>query len=181
MKRCSVIPLILPILLTCLMTMSPALVQAVDTSDTRLLATPAITEGKIAFVYADDIWVAGADGVGAHGSPRTRGRSEILTFAPDGKQIAFTASYDGNVDVYIVPVEGGEPERLTWHPGDDIVRGFTPEGKVLFTSQRRSSRRGTRSFSRSASTVGCRRRCRFPPATWGRSRRMVRTWRTPPW
>ncbi len=26
--------------------------------------------------------------------------------------------------------------RLTWHPGDDIVRGFTPDGKVLFTSQR---------------------------------------------
>ena len=35
---------------------------AVDTSDTRLLATPAIAEGKIAFVYADDIWVADADG-----------------------------------------------------------------------------------------------------------------------
>jgi tricorn protease len=35
-----------------------------------------------------------------------------------------------------VPVEGGEPKRLTWHPGEDIVRGFTPDGKVLFTSQR---------------------------------------------
>jgi hypothetical protein len=37
-------------------------VQAVDTSDTRLLATPAITEGKIAFVYADDLRVANTDG-----------------------------------------------------------------------------------------------------------------------
>ena len=40
------------------------------------------------------------------------------------------------MDVYVVPVEGGEPRRLTWHPGEDIVRGFTPDGKVLFTSQR---------------------------------------------
>jgi hypothetical protein len=38
------------------------LVQAVDTSDTRFLASPAITEGKIAFVYADDVWVAGTAG-----------------------------------------------------------------------------------------------------------------------
>ena len=35
---------------------------ALDTGDTRLLSTPAITEGKIAFAYADDIWVADADG-----------------------------------------------------------------------------------------------------------------------
>ena len=36
--------------------------RALDTTDTRLLSTPAITEGKIAFVYADDIWVADSDG-----------------------------------------------------------------------------------------------------------------------
>ena len=36
-----------------------------------------------------------------------------------------------------VPVEGGVPTRLTWHPYPDIVRGFTPDGKsVLFASQR---------------------------------------------
>ena len=32
---------------------------------------------------------------------------------------------------------GGAPTRLTWHPGADMVQGFTPDGKsVLFTSQR---------------------------------------------
>ena len=36
--------------------------RALDTADTRLLSTPAITETKIAFVYADDIWVADPDG-----------------------------------------------------------------------------------------------------------------------
>jgi tricorn protease len=29
-----------------------------------------------------------------------------------------------------------EPKRLTWHPGEDIVRGFTADGRILFTSQR---------------------------------------------
>ena len=35
------------------------------------------------------------------------------------------------------PAEGGEPRRLTWHPGGDSVQGWTPDGKsVLFTSSR---------------------------------------------
>src|SRR5690606_24046865 len=41
------------------------------------------------------------------------------------------------IDVYTVPVEGGVPRRLTWHPYPDLVRDFTPDGKeVLFASQR---------------------------------------------
>ena len=53
--------------------------------------------------------------------------------------IAYTGNYHGNDDVYVVPAAGGEPRRLTYHPGDDIAVGWTPDGKnVLFTSQRAS-------------------------------------------
>ena len=135
MRRCRVRSSTLTVMATCLMTVSPAIVQAVDTSDTRLLASPAITEGKISFVYGDDVWVAGADGTGARRLTSHTGQERSPYFAPDGKHIAFTASYDGNADVYVVPVEGGEPKRLTWHPGEDIVRGFTADSRVLFTSQ----------------------------------------------
>ena len=110
---------------------------AVDTSDTRLLASPAITEGKIAFVYADDIWVADARRDRGPAADRAPGRGdEPVLLARRQARSPSPRSYDGNVDVYVVPVEGGEPRRLTWHPGDDIVRGFTPDGKVLFASQR---------------------------------------------
>ncbi len=114
----------------------PTAARAVDTADTRLLSTPAITEGKIAFVYAGDIWVADFDGASPRRVTSHPGEERSPFFSPDGKRIAFTASYDGNVDVYVIPAEGGEPVRLTWHPGDDIVRGFTPDGQVLFSSQR---------------------------------------------
>ena len=118
------------------MALAPTRARALDTADARLLSNPAITEGKIAFVYADDIWVADADGRNAKKVTSHAGEEQNPYFSPDGRHIAFTASYDGNVDVYVIPAEGGEPTRLTWHPGDDIVRGFTPEGKVLFSSQR---------------------------------------------
>ena len=36
-----------------------------------------------------------------------------------------------------MPAEGGEPKRLTWHPGADIVQGWTPDGKsIVFSSSR---------------------------------------------
>ena len=76
------------------------------------------------------------------------GEEQNPYFSPDGKHIAFTASYDGNDDVYVIPVEGGEPTRLTWHPGEDVVRGFTPDGKVLFSSQREAfTRRHSQFFT----------------------------------
>src|ERR1700720_3005862 len=88
--------------------------HALDNADTRLLSTPAITEGKIAFVYADDIWVASSDGSNPRRVTSHPGEEANPYFAPDGKHIAFTATYDGNVDVYVIPREGGEPSRLTW-------------------------------------------------------------------
>ena len=121
-------------------------VAAFDTADSHFWSTPAVTEGKIAFAYADDIWVADADGRHPRRLTSHPGEEHHPYFSPDGKHIAFTASYDGNVDAYSVPTEGGEPTRLTWHPGDDIVRGFTPEGKVLFSSPRAGFSRGITQF-----------------------------------
>ena len=51
--------------------------------------------------------------------------------------MAFSAEYGGNTDVYVVPIEGGEPRRLTWHSANDVVQGWTPDGaRVLFASNR---------------------------------------------
>lgn len=126
-----------PALLAAVLLASPAArVLAVDPSDTRMLASPAIAGETIAFVYADDVWVAGADGSHPRRLTSHPGEERNPALSPDGTLVAFTASYDGNADVYVMPVAGGEPKRLTWHPGDDVVLGFTPDGKVLFSSQR---------------------------------------------
>jgi tricorn protease len=55
-------------------------------------------------------------------------------FSPDGKWIAFNASYDGRSNVYLMPSEGGEPKRLTYGASGDQVEGWTPDGKIAFTS-----------------------------------------------
>src|SRR2546426_11671760 len=61
-------------------------------------------------------------------------------FSPDGKWIAFTGEYDGNPDVYVISAEGGEPKGLTFHPSNDFVLVWTPDGKsILFRSDRFSA------------------------------------------
>jgi len=115
----------------------PGLSFGIDTKDTRMLSQPAISQNHIAFIYAEDLWIANLDGSDPKRLTVDEGVESDPCFSPDGKLIAFSAQYDGNTDVYVIPAEGGIPKRLTWHPGNDLVRGFTPDGKsVLFASQR---------------------------------------------
>lgn len=96
-------------------------------------------DGAIAFTYADDIWMADADGANPRRLTANVARDIMPRFSPDGKWIAFTSNRMGNNDVYIVPTTGGEPKQLTWHSGDDQALYWTPDGKeVVFTSNRGS-------------------------------------------
>jgi tricorn protease len=123
--------------LACVLAAAPPARPEPDANDTRLLNQPAVSATRVAFVYADDLWVADLDGGNARRLTSAGGVASAPFFSPDGETIAFSARRDGNTDVYVVPAAGGTPRRLTWHPGDDVVRGFTPDGKsVLFSSPR---------------------------------------------
>ncbi len=106
-----------------------------NTLDTRLMHSPAMGTDHMAFIYANDLWVADKTGENPKRLTIDEGIESNPVFSPDGKTIAFSAEYQGNTDVYTVPVSGGVPLRLTFHPYADWVRGFSPDGKsVLFLS-----------------------------------------------
>jgi tricorn protease len=114
-----------------------ALATTPDGGPTRLLRMPTVSARQIAFAYANNIWVVERAGGTARRLTSFQGQTSNPHFSPDGKMLAFSAEYSGNIDVYVVPAEGGEPKRLTWHPAADLVQGWTTDGKaVLFTSTR---------------------------------------------
>ncbi len=61
-------------------------------------------------------------------------RSPALS--PDGKTVAFTASYEGPAEVYTMPVTGGLPQRRTWHGGYCEVVGWKSGGVLVYASQK---------------------------------------------
>ncbi len=80
----------------------------------RLLRYPNANSNTIVFVSGGDIFSANINGGIARKLTSSEGREEFPRISPDGKWIAFTAEYDGNYDIYIMPIDGGEPRRLTY-------------------------------------------------------------------
>ena len=104
---------------------------------TRLLRQPDVSEQHLAFVYAGDIWLTDRNGQQPRRLTAHPASEFAPKFSPDGKWLAFSASYDNNTDVYVMPVDGGQAKRLTWHPGADVVNDWSSDGKrVLFASAR---------------------------------------------
>ncbi len=120
--------------------------------EARVLRFPAISNGQIVFSYAGDLYTVPESGGIARKLTSHEGYEAFARFSPDGKSIAFTAEYDGNREVYLIPAEGGIPKRLTYTASlgrDDIsdrmgpnnlVMGWTSDGQnIVFRSRMRES------------------------------------------
>jgi tricorn protease len=113
-----------------------------------LMQKPTLSKTHIAFAYAGDLWLVAREGGEARLLTSGDGTKSDPVFSPDGSMIAFSGDYDGNVDVYVMPSDGGVPRRLTHHPAVDEVVGWAPDGKsVLFRSTRNSYSRFNRLFT----------------------------------
>ncbi len=124
---------------------------AVQPEEARLLRFPAISDDRIVFSYAGDLYTVPADGGVARKLTNDVGYEMFAKFSPDGSRIAFTGQYDGNTEVFVIPAEGGVPERLT-HTAtlgrdmvsdrmgpNNIVMGWTPDGKSITYRSRKQS------------------------------------------
>ncbi len=121
------------------LSLSAVVAHAAEDAATLMLRSPTVSARQLAFAYAQNIWVVPRAGGEAKRVSSFQGQASNPRFSPDGKRIAFSSEYAGNLDVYVVDANGGEPKRLTWHPGADLVQGWTADGLgVVFTSGRAS-------------------------------------------
>jgi tricorn protease-like protein len=107
---------------------------------------PAIHGDTIVFTSEGDLWEVGAEGGAARRLTSGAGSEILAAISPDGKTVAFSASYEGPRDVYTMPIGGGTPRRMTWdgegmgtEPYGDEVAGYTPDGRILVRTQRYST------------------------------------------
>ena len=103
--------------------------------EARLLRFPAIHGNQLVFTYAGDLYsVDKSGGLARKLTNDEDGYEMFARFSPDGKKIAFTAQYDGNTEVYLMPSEGGVPKRLTYTATlgrDDVADRMGPNNIVM--------------------------------------------------
>ncbi len=69
--------------------------------------------------------------------PFSLGGQDLYAISPDGKEVAFTSNIDEveatstNNDIFVVPITGGEPKKLSTSPGSDSTPLYSPDGKWL--------------------------------------------------
>ncbi len=86
---------------------------------------------QIAFVYAGDIWLADKGGGVAVRISSPGARNPSRASRRMASLLAFTGDYDGNEDIYVMPVAGGLPRRITHHGAPDRMLGWYPDGKSI--------------------------------------------------
>jgi tricorn protease len=98
------------------------------------LRQPSIAGDAIVFVCDDDLWRVDAKGGVAR--RLTAGLGEVGTpaLSPDGRFLAYVARDEQHPEVYLMAADGGPARRMTWLGPDVIVRGWTPEGAILFVT-----------------------------------------------
>jgi tricorn protease len=113
------------------------LLSTLSIAQVKVLRHPSYHNGKVAFSYLGDIWVANEDGSNVQRITVHKARDIYPRFSPDGKWIAFSSNRYGNYDVFIIPATGGLAKQLTYHAANDTVVGWTSDSKkVLFQSAR---------------------------------------------
>ncbi len=117
--------------------------------EARLFRYPDVSQRHITFSYGGDIWLVDKNGGRASKLSSPAGAEISPKFSPDGSEIAFSGNYDGNIDIYVIPTQGGLPKRVTHHGMPDRIQDWYPDGEhLLYTSSMNSEKQRFSQFYR---------------------------------
>lgn len=155
-------------ILNCLLILCILSQAVIAQTDAGLLRYPDVSKTQIVFTYANDIWIVPKEGGTAIKLSSPAGIEVYPKFSPNGSKIAFSGNYDGNVDAYVMPANGGVPVRLTEHGYPDRVVDWSPDGRhVYFASLRESGKARFNQFYMIADTGGVASKMPFAYAEFG--------------
>ncbi len=101
--------------------------------------SPALYKDVVVFASEGDLWSVGSGGGTARRLTTHHGQESSPALSPDGATIAFSAQYEGPTEVYTMPLPGGLPVRRTFSGQTSTVVGWTPDGKILYATQKYST------------------------------------------
>ncbi|HVW59838.1 MAG TPA: hypothetical protein VHC48_07380, partial [Puia sp.] len=109
------------------------------------LSTPCLSpDGSwVVFSFEGDLWRAETKGGQGVRLTAMQGYENNPRISPDGKWIAFSGRQNGNTDVYVMPVNGGDIRQLTYNSSGDDVNSWSWDSRyIYFTSGRMGNQSG---------------------------------------
>ncbi|MEZ5464534.1 MAG: S41 family peptidase [Lysobacteraceae bacterium] len=103
-------------------------------AETAYYRDPALRGDALVFTAEGDLWRVSANGGSARRLTTNAGLESQAAISADGRWIAFVGSYDASPEVYVMPMAGGAPRRLSFDGAGVRVQGWTPQGEVLYMS-----------------------------------------------
>ena len=95
---------------------------------------PDVNGNTIVFNAEGDLWTVPLSGGLARRLTTHPEMENFPSFSPDGKTIAFSATYEGPREVYTIPTEGGLTTRWTYESSASLVETWTPDGRLVYTT-----------------------------------------------
>jgi tricorn protease len=95
---------------------------------------PAIHGNSVIFTAEGDLWRFDLSTNESKRLTSNHGVESHASISPDGRWIAFIGQYEGPSEVYVMPVNGGTPKRLTYEEGSPIIYQWTPDGRILYST-----------------------------------------------
>ncbi|TFW29474.1 S41 family peptidase [Duganella callida] len=92
---------------------------------------PAVRGDNVVFTAEGDLWRTGLHGGQAQRLTTHPAAETNAAISRDGQWLAFSASYEGAQEAYVMPLAGGLPKRITFENGAVSVLGWTAQGEVL--------------------------------------------------
>ncbi len=83
-----------------------------------------------------DLWSVAAGGGTLRRLTAHAASDEQPQISPDGRRLAFVSDRSGSPQVYVMPLAGGVPERVTQHSEPYRLYDWFPDGKALLVRQR---------------------------------------------
>ena len=95
---------------------------------------PTLHQNTLVFSAEGDLWTVDIQGGIARRLTTHPGEETHPVISPDGRTLAFSATYEGPTEIYTMPLEGGLPTRWTYESEASIAIGFTPEGQLMYST-----------------------------------------------
>jgi tricorn protease len=103
-------------------------------AETAYYRDPSVQGANLVFTAEGDLWRVALAGGTAQRLTSNAGDEVEASISADGKRIAFVGSYDASPEVYVMPIAGGSPKRLSFDGASVHVVGWTPANEVLYAT-----------------------------------------------